>query len=207
MKENLSPKVKALYGAVLELIEENVDVRNVKVSDITGRAGIGKGTAYEYFSNKEELISSALLYHMDQICGQMMSDISGMEDFSESIHYILMCMDREISKRDCLIQFIQLLTDNGPISKLLHDKIKNNSEICIPQKLTEQVLQIGIRRGDIDGQLPLPYMRIAVMSKILMYAFYMTMEEDAAGFDRQQMHRLLCEGMLRELGRTDAKNM
>ncbi len=65
MKGDLLPKVKALYEAVLELIGENVDIRDVKVSDITKRAGIGKGTAYEYFSNKEEIIGSALLYHID----------------------------------------------------------------------------------------------------------------------------------------------
>ena len=52
MKEKtLSPKVKALYEAVEELIFENIDVKGIKVSDITERAGIGKGTAYEYFES------------------------------------------------------------------------------------------------------------------------------------------------------------
>ena len=200
MKENLSPKVKALYEAVLELIAENVDVRDVKVSDITSRAGIGKGTAYEYFSNKEELIGSALLYHIDQICSHVMSDIGRMEDFSEIIHYLLLCMDREISKRDCLIQFIQMVTDNGPISQLLRDKIKSDSQICMPQELIDQVLQTGIRQGKINSRLPFPYMRLAVMSKILMYAFYIAMNEGRETCDRQQMHQLLCEGLLRALG-------
>lgn len=200
MKENLSPKVKALYEAVLELIAENVDVRDVKVSDITSRAGIGKGTAYEYFSNKEELIGSALLYHIDLICSHVMSDIGRMEDFSEIIHYLLLCMDREISKRDCLIQFIQMVTDNGPISQLLRDKIKSDSQICMPQELIDQVLQTGIRQGKINSRLPFPYMRLAVMSKILMYAFYIAMNEGRETCDRQQMHQLLCEGLLRELG-------
>ena len=72
MKEKtLSPKVKALYEAVEELIFENIEVKGIKVSDITERAGIGKGTAYEYFRNKEEIISSALLYHIDLICRQI----------------------------------------------------------------------------------------------------------------------------------------
>ena len=56
-EKKLSPKVKALYEAVEELIFENIDVKEIKVSDITERAGIGKGTAYEYFRNKEEIIS------------------------------------------------------------------------------------------------------------------------------------------------------
>ena len=48
-----SQKVLALYQAVIEFINEGCDINTLKVADITGRAGIGKGTAYEYFSSKE----------------------------------------------------------------------------------------------------------------------------------------------------------
>lgn len=189
MKANLLPKVKALYEAVLELIEENVDVRDVKVSDITGRAGIGKGTAYEYFNNKEEIISS-----------QLMETLNKMEDFSEMIRYLLISMDKEIPKRDCMIQFIQLVTDNGPISKLLQKEIKERtSDICMPQDLVGQIVQAGIRQGNINAQMPFLYMKMVVMSKILVYAIYITCEEAADICDREQMHRLLCEGLLKEL--------
>ena len=44
-------KVLALYQAVIEFINEGCDINTLKVADITGRAGIGKGTAYEYFSS------------------------------------------------------------------------------------------------------------------------------------------------------------
>ena len=59
MKEKtLSPKVKALYEAVEELIFENIEVKGIKVSDITERAGIGKGTAYEYFRSEERRVGT-----------------------------------------------------------------------------------------------------------------------------------------------------
>ena len=58
----LKPKVKALYDAVLELLNENADVNALTVADITKRAGIGKGTAYDYFSCKEEIIAGAIIY-------------------------------------------------------------------------------------------------------------------------------------------------
>lgn len=200
MKDKLSPKVKALYEAVLELIGENVDIRDVKVSDITGRAGIGKGTAYEYFSNKEEIIGSALLYHIDLICSQVMESISKIDDFSTMIRYILVCMDEEIQKMDCLIQFIHLLTDNGPISKLLRREIReNNSKVCMPQDLIDQMIQTGIRQGDIKAQMPSLYMRMTIMSKLLVYALYITEERVVEAYDKQQIHQFLCEGLLKEL--------
>ena len=64
---NPPEKVLAMYRAVVDLINEGNDIRVLKVSDITGRAGIGKGTAYEYFSSKEEIISSSVLYYV-QTC-------------------------------------------------------------------------------------------------------------------------------------------
>lgn len=118
MKEKtLSPKVKALYEAVEELIFENIDVKGIKVSDITERAGIGKGTAYEYFRNKEEIISSALLYHIDLICRQMVEKAEELKDFEKTMQFILCSIDAEIRKRDCFVQFIHLVSDNYRLEK------------------------------------------------------------------------------------------
>lgn len=200
MREQLSPKVKALYEAVMELAGENVDMRNVKVSDITNRAGIGKGTAYEYFSNKEEIISSALLYHIDLICSQIVEDISGMDDFSSMLRYLFQCMDREIKKRDCLAQFIQLVTDNSPVGIVLQKKIREkNSEICMPLDVVGYIIQAGRKQGMIKAKLPAFYMNMALMAKLLMYAIYIAEERAGNEEGREQMHRLLCEGLLKEL--------
>ena len=70
-----SQKVLAMYQAVIEFINEGCDINTLKVADITGRAGIGKGTAYEYFSSKEEIISSAILYYV-KVCFEKLQVIS-----------------------------------------------------------------------------------------------------------------------------------
>ena len=56
--EETRPKVLALYEAVLKLLDEGADINTLKVSDMTERAGIGKGTAYDYFKSKEEIIAA-----------------------------------------------------------------------------------------------------------------------------------------------------
>lgn len=201
MSEKLLPKVKALYEAVLELIGEDADIRNVKVSDITGRAGIGKGTAYEYFNNKEELICSALLHYIDRTSSQIMADIRGMKDCSEMFCYILESMEREIPKRGFLLQYLQLKADNGPIGKLLCEGIKEgNGKICTPRDLVDHVIREGIGQGVFKEKLPVLYMRLAVMSKMLVYSFCIMDENAAMQCDKGQMRRLLCEGLLKELG-------
>ena len=60
--KNPPEKMRLMYEAVSELLEERKEIMSIKVSDITAKAGIGKGTAYEYFSSKEELIAHAFVY-------------------------------------------------------------------------------------------------------------------------------------------------
>lgn len=62
LEKEYPPKVKAMYEAVLELFASGRDFSTLKVSEITAKAGIGKGTAYEYFSTKEEMIVGAIRY-------------------------------------------------------------------------------------------------------------------------------------------------
>ena len=59
--ENLPEKVLKLYEAVIQFAKEGAVITNLTVSEISSKAGIGKGTTYEYFESKEELISRAIL--------------------------------------------------------------------------------------------------------------------------------------------------
>lgn len=198
-EKKLSPKVKALYEAVEELIFENIDVKEIKVSDITERAGIGKGTAYEYFRNKEEIISSAMLYHIDLICRQMIEKLEELKDFPKTMQLLLCCMDEEIKKRDCLVQFIHLLSDNGLIGKVLQKKIKErNQGLCMPKDVIAHMIQVGIENGDINKELPLDYVSMEIASRVLIYIIYIT-DDDKNGCSRQQMHKLVCDAMRKAL--------
>lgn len=59
---NPPDKIQKMFEAVSQLIRDNKTVSEITVREITSLAGIGKGTAYEYFSSKEELIANALMY-------------------------------------------------------------------------------------------------------------------------------------------------
>ena len=49
--KNPPKKMRLMFEAVCGLVKEKKDIRALKVQDITEKAGIGKGTAYEYFSS------------------------------------------------------------------------------------------------------------------------------------------------------------
>ena len=56
---NPPKKARLMFEAVIGYVHEKIDPGSLTVQDITARAGVGKGTAYEYFSSKEELIALA----------------------------------------------------------------------------------------------------------------------------------------------------
>lgn len=57
-----SPKEAAVFEAVLKLAGQGVNLAAVKVQQIADAAGVGKGTLYEYFNSKEEILHGTVHY-------------------------------------------------------------------------------------------------------------------------------------------------
>lgn len=55
-------KEQRIFEGVLALAEGGADLHLITVSDIARAAGIGKGTVYEYFSSKEDILAGTILY-------------------------------------------------------------------------------------------------------------------------------------------------
>lgn len=63
-EKTYSPKEILVFKGFNKLIEEGASINNIRVSDIAKAAGIGKGTVYEYFKSKEEVIAKSIFYEM-----------------------------------------------------------------------------------------------------------------------------------------------
>ncbi|MGL4911651.1 MAG: TetR/AcrR family transcriptional regulator [Romboutsia sp.] len=67
MNENMySQKEILIFEGFSKLIDEGVSLNSIRVSDISKSAGIGKGTVYEYFKSKEEVIAKSILYKINR---------------------------------------------------------------------------------------------------------------------------------------------
>ena len=76
MRDNKkTDKVIAIYHAVEDIIAEGVDLATMRVSDIAAKAGIGKGTTYEYFTSKEELVVKAMIYLVDSMTKRILNNM------------------------------------------------------------------------------------------------------------------------------------
>lgn len=64
-EEERRQREEAVYQAVLRLIGSGADITRLRVQEIAAEAGIGKGTVYEYFASKEEILRGVTQYCMD----------------------------------------------------------------------------------------------------------------------------------------------
>lgn len=170
-----SPKELALYGAVRELLQEGADLTRLKVSDIAARAGIGKGTTYDYFKSKEELIVKAVIYHIYHHLQEIEQRVYQEKGFQNRI-YLLMdilldpCgLDKRMAQ-----QILMFLFDgeNG-----FPDRFREEVQKCAPDLLNikgilMQLYQDGVDEGIIEDGLHIYYIRTAFMNMMIHYAFY-----------------------------------
>ena len=87
--KNPPDKMRLMFEAVSELIRQQRDISTIKVQDITAEAGIGKGTAYEYFSSKEEIIANALMYDYCKKMQMLAMSAFEPEDFKDRCYKIM----------------------------------------------------------------------------------------------------------------------
>lgn len=178
----LPAKVTALYQAVIALIEEGADIVELKVSDITEKAGIGKGTAYDYFDTKEEIIAYALLFFMENSMVRLEEQIWEKVHFEEKAELVLDIMSAEVGKGACMLRFINLLYEPSQSGQMLRSALQEAkaSGRFRPLLLLRGILERGIAEGEIRSDVPLSCLMYSLVTRFVSYvAFLLGQQEDS----------------------------
>ena len=78
-----SPKELAVYAAVLQLAGQGVDLASLRVQQIADAAGMGKGTLYEYFKSKEEILRGTVSWCLRDELRQLTELTAGAQSMDE----------------------------------------------------------------------------------------------------------------------------
>lgn len=200
----LSPKVQLLYKAVIELLNEGADVNNLKISDITQKAGIGKGTAYDYFNSKEEVIGAGIIYYIDKFLTDAETEVKELSGFRDSVNYLFDVLERNLDERGCLVRLVHLLMGSSSISLYMQDAIRNG-ETEVPLILLDKIVHRGIENGELTNECPVSYIVYTLCAKILTYAAFLDIKEEdrplySRDMDKKQMRELMIKGIMLEFG-------
>ena len=192
------PKVIAMYRAVSTLLREDKDIPEMSVSMITGLAGIGKGTAYEYFDSKEEIIVCALLYEIRMVTEQASEQLKACPDMESQIGKMLLLVEEHSQCVDAIMAFLHLLTDHSKEGNLLRERMAEENGNGPVDLLIRQIIDSARERGELREDLPMSYITNALLARMISYLMYQChhIGDDIAP---EEMHRLVTEGIMNEL--------
>lgn len=176
MKEETNEKILAMYHAVYMLLEEGSDIHKMKVADITAKAGIGKGTAYEYFRSKDELLMRALQYDFFLNCHLMETALKEQKTFRGALEAVLERVEQCSQNKRVVMQWMKLL-----------DEIQQKDENCVREHMTKELTmivqlldnmaEIGRIEGCIGTEIPAKFVRMELGSQIVGYYMFLQIVE------------------------------
>lgn len=200
-EHELPSKVRQLYAAVLQLIGEGADINTIKVSDITQRAGIGKGTAYDYFDSKEDIIVCAMLYAVSGMINRIKGEIAGCEDFKAQIEQLFQAVEKEVVERECFMRFVHMMTDSSFCAMSLQQRAAmDEHKECDAMVLLTGIVKNGQKRGEVVETLPMDYIVFSLMSKLLLYLVVCNEPQKESG-KALQLKPYILEGVFAEFCR------
>lgn len=199
MKES-RPKALALYQAVLELLDEGRDIYSIKVSDITKQAGIGKGTAYEYFKSKEELIACALLNDVEEKMLAEKENLDRLPSFEEKISYAFDWILRHFREQKSFTRLLRLTTHPCEVSTaLLEELSKRRTDACSPPKRLFELCQEGKEKGQIRQEIPLSAACMLTLGSLMSFVIYLEGQENMPELGEEEMKNFLCKSLMNQL--------
>lgn len=168
-----SPKAVALYEAVSALSREGADLTQLKVSDIAAKAGIGKGTVYDYFKSREELIVKAVLYTIFKHLRIVKSRVCQADGFRKKVDVMLDTLFEEDSDTNIFQILMPFIHDIGNFpGRFREEFIKCAPSISEIEKLFQTILISAEEEGIVMSGLNLFFVENAFINTVMDYARY-----------------------------------
>ncbi len=106
-------KELAVYEAVCRLWHQGADLRGLTVQAIAAEAGIGKGTVYEYFTSREEILGKAFLYEIQRFLDRAQEALAGASAFGEKLDVLFEAADTMVRQEAAGMQVLASYLEGG----------------------------------------------------------------------------------------------
>ena len=186
-----------MYQAVTAMIQEDYDINSIKVSDITSRAGIGKGTAYEYFSSKEEIIVKALLFDTYSHLKRIECILKEDKSYKNKLFYLFDYLENNLPHTKGIGSLMKMFSGTFEIGEGIKNELDNiRSSGACPVSYVENMIDSFMLQG-LEEKL---YAEQDVILRRSVFATALT------GYIYCIMNHFYNDGMTKEAAREFAYN-
>lgn len=194
-----SEKEILIFNAVNKLLHEGIKLHTVKVADIAKEAGIGKGTIYDYFKSKEEILERAFLYNMDIELYENIKKINKGNNFKEKVYIILDIIEKSTTDYSSFSNILfSNLSHNEFKGILENNKDYINKRYELLKKSINDLLSIGVLENIIKEQEDKDYQIMVFESVVTGFAHTICIKnEDKKTFEdvKFRAYKLLIKGL------------
>lgn len=165
MSRKYAEKELQIFYGFKKIITDNSNIENIKVSDIAKAAGIGKGTIYEYFKSKDEIIARSIIYNFKIDIINTIEAIKEVSTFKEQCNHLF---HYSISSGKFIFPSLRILY-NQVVPKELNNILLEDFEEILELKtqlynLLDYVINTGIDESIINKDLSRDYQRYVLIS-------------------------------------------
>ncbi|NLY84947.1 MAG: TetR/AcrR family transcriptional regulator [Tissierellia bacterium] len=179
MKDKIfSEKEIAIFNGLISLMKKGANPYSIKVSDIAEAANIGKGTIYDYFDTKEEVISKAIIYNMTNEIKNAFRRIENKDNFRDKLYEVLDIIEENLGNK---LSTLNILLSAGGIEKfyeyLLDSEYNITEFIALINRKIRDILNLGIEEGVINTEENSFYQIMAVHGVISFFSHYINQRD------------------------------
>lgn len=159
-----SSKQILIFEGVLQLLQEGVPIHDLKVAQIAESAGMGKSTAYEYFTSKEEIIREALAYHLEENFKSMVQEVFASENFQGILERGLDFLERSLEKQLTWIFFLMVTEPHHRTDKGSYlDPLRMSAFESMTEKEVLRMMELGKREGAVGSEVTLSEVKMLIL--------------------------------------------
>lgn len=205
MKLETNEKVLAMYQAVCVLIEEGYDIHKIKVSDITARAGIGKGTAYEYFRSKEELLAKAMQYDFILQYQLLEGEVRRKQSLRDAVYSSFEWLEKNTARKRFAMQLVELTRElekgtDGIWTGIdcMMQQMDCGAELF--RKILQYMVALGRSEDIIGASVPEKMAQLELFSRFISFFVYLQMGTPEGDEEIRQTKSFLYDNIVKSLG-------
>lgn len=165
MNRKYAEKELLIFEGFKKIITDNSNIKSIKVSDIAKAAGIGKGTIYEYFKSKDEIIARSIIYNFKIDIINTIDAIKEVCTFKEQCNHLF---HYSINSGKFIFPSLRILY-NQVIPKELNNIILEDFKEILDLKtqlynLLDYIINTGIDENIINKDLSRDYQRYVLIN-------------------------------------------
>lgn len=165
------PKEILIMEALIHKVCEGKEVSQLRVQEIAIAAGVGKGTIYEYFSSKDEIVERSIFYSMDKELQMLEQVIDEAEDFDSLLWQIVQALC-DILKNRRTVYTILLQNRGRELETCIRGEHKEEfrRRYKLFLELQDQIVQRGKQECWIDAALSDEFCRYVIYTALMSIA-------------------------------------